>query len=464
MKQAIGTYRWVICALLFFSTTANYLDRTVLSLLEPRLAAEFGWSNSDYANITSIFLFVYAISMLFAGRIIDRIGTKKGYIFAISIWSIGAIMHAFAIPLGEAIAFAFKNLGATTMSVSISGFMLSYAVLAFGESGNFPAALKTTAEYFPMKERSLVAGIFNSGTNIGAILGPLTVPWIAATWGWQAAFVVVGMVGLLWIAFWLVFYDKPERQGRLSRAELDYINSDAAASPASEASVNEEARLSWFQLLGYRQTWAFAFGKFMTDGVWWFFLLWLPKYLSVQYDLHGTAIALPLAVLYSMTMIGSIGGGWLPTYFINRGYAVPDARSKAMLLIAFFPLVVLFAQPLGAFSLWIPVLLIGIGASAHQAWSANLFTTPSDFFPRKSVASVIGIGGMAGGMGGVLFQKGGGWLFDYYKEAGHVQTGYMIVFSICALAYLIAWTVMKALAKGGAPSHPMQHAHSGEPT
>ncbi|HEY8026096.1 MAG TPA: MFS transporter [Burkholderiaceae bacterium] len=445
-QQAIGRYRWTICALLFFSTTANYLDRTVLSLLEPRLAAEFGWTNSDYANITSIFLFVYAISMLFAGRIIDRIGTKKGYIFAISIWSVGAIMHAFAIPLGEAIAFIFKNLGLTAVSVSIAGFMLSYAVLAFGESGNFPAALKTTAEYFPKKERSLVAGIFNSGTNIGAILGPLTVPWIAASWGWQAAFVIVGTVGLFWIVFWLIFYDKPAQQKRLSKEELDYINSDQIALPASETGAGDgEVRLSWIQLLGFRQTWAFAFGKFMTDGVWWFFLLWLPKYLSVQYDLHNTAIALPLAVLYSMTMIGSIGGGWLPTYFINRGYSVPNARRRAMLLIAFFPLVVLFAQPLGSLSLWIPVLLIGIGASAHQAWSANLFTTPSDSFPTKSVASVIGIGGMAGGMGGVLFQKGSGWLFDYYKALGHVQTGYMIVFSICAMAYLIAWVVMKTL-------------------
>ncbi len=448
-QQAIGKYRWTICALLFFSTTANYLDRTVLSLLEPRLAAEFGWTNSDYANITSIFLFVYAISMLFAGRIIDRIGTKKGYIFAISIWSIGAIMHAFAIPLGEGIAAIFHGLGLAVVSVSIAGFMLSYAVLAFGESGNFPAALKTTAEYFPKKERSLVAGIFNSGTNIGAILGPLTVPWIAATWGWQAAFIVVGAVGLSWIVFWLIFYDKPAQQKRLSKAELDYINSDAAAplgtKQTDSGNGDGEARLSWFQLLGYRQTWAFAFGKFMTDGVWWFFLLWLPKYLSAQYGLVHTQIALPLAVLYSMTMIGSIGGGWLPTVFVSRGHSVPNARRKAMLLIAFFPLVVLFAQPLGNISLWIPVILIGIGASAHQAWSANLFTTPSDAFPKRSVASVIGIGGMAGGMGGVLFQKTGGWLMDYYKALGHIQTGYMIVFSICALAYLIAWGVMKAL-------------------
>ncbi|MBV8667121.1 MAG: MFS transporter [Burkholderiaceae bacterium] len=442
-QQAIGRYRWIICALLFFSTTANYLDRTVLSLLEPRLATEFGWSNSDYANITSIFLVVYAISMLFAGRIIDGIGTKKGYIFAITIWSIGAIMHAFAIPLGEGVNALFGVLGLTAVSVSIAGFMISYAVLAFGESGNFPAALKTTAEYFPKKERSLVAGIFNSGANIGAILGPLTVPWIASTWGWQAAFVIVGAIGLSWIVFWLMFYEKPSQQKRLSKAELDYINSDEADAPST--SSDNDKQISWFQLLRYRQTWAFAFGKFMTDGVWWFFLLWLPKYLAVQFDLHGTQIAAPLAVLYSMTMIGSIGGGWLPAYFINRGASVFDGRRKAMLLIAFFPLAVLLAQPLGGISMWIPVLLIGIGASAHQAWSANIFTTPSDSFPKKLVASVIGIGGMAGGLGGVLFQKGSGWLFDYYQAAGHVQTGYMIVFSFCASAYLIAWVVMKAL-------------------
>jgi len=326
--------------------------------------------------------------------------------------------------------------------VSILGFMISRALLAFGEAGNFPAAIKATAEYFPKKERSFATGIFNSGANVGAILAPLTVPWIALHWGWQAAFILVGAIGFLWMIFWLMFYEKPEKQKRLSKAELDYINSDTEA----EVAVTEQKeKVAWFKLLGYKQTWAFVFGKFMTDGVWWFFLFWLPKYLEAQYGMVKTEIMLPLAVLYSMTMFGSIGGGWFPTYFIKKGYNAYDGRMKAMLLIAIVPLVVLAAQPLGYISFWIPVILIGIGASAHQAWSANIFTTVSDMFPKKAVGSVVGIGGMAGGLGGVIISKSGGALFDHYKALGHIQTGYTIMFAVCAVAYLIAWVVMKSL-------------------
>ncbi|HTD03404.1 MFS transporter [Undibacterium sp.] len=446
-QQVIGKYRWTICALLFFATTVNYLDRQVLSLLAPDLSREFSWSNSDYANITSVFQFVYAISMLFAGRFIDRIGTKQAFLLAITVWSIGAIMHAYAIPMGSGISTILTSLGLAAVPVSIAGFMLSRAVLAIGEAGNFPAAIKATAEYFPKKERSFATGIFNSGANIGAILAPLTVPWIAQQWGWQAAFIIIGAIGFLWMGFWAILYDKPDQQKRLSKAELDYINVDdtAVSWDANLATDETGKKLSWLQLLGYRQTWAFVFGKFMTDGVWWFFLFWLPKYLSVQYGMKSTDITLPLALLYSMTMIGSIGGGWLPTYFINKGHTPYDGRMKAMLLIAFFPLVVLLAQPLGYISFWVPVLLIGIGTSAHQAWSANLFTTVSDMFPKNSVASVVGIGGMAGGLGGVLISKIGGWLFDYYAALGHIRTGYEIMFAICALAYLVAWIVMKTL-------------------
>jgi ACS family hexuronate transporter-like MFS transporter len=436
----MGKYRWTICALLFFATTVNYLDRQVLSLLQPTLAETYGWTNVDYANITSVFQFVYAISMLFAGRIIDRLGTKSGYTWAIIIWSIAAILHALAIPLGETTAAVLGIFGIGSVSVSIAGFMVARAILGFGEAGNFPAAIKATAEYFPKKERSFATGIFNSGTNVGAILAPLSVPYIASHWGWQTAFVLIGAVGFLWLIFWWIYYEKPEDQKRLSKEEYDYIHSDQEK---SEQGVQE--KVAWIKLLGYRQTWAFAFGKFMTDGVWWFFLFWLPAYLKAQYDMEKTEISLPLTVLYSMTMIGSIGGGWFPMYFINKGYGPYDGRMRAMFLIALIPLVVLLAQPLGGISFWIPVLLIGVGASAHQAWSANLFTTVSDMFPKKAIASVVGIGGMAGGLGGVLVSKIAGALFDYYKSLGHIQTGYTIVFAGCAVAYLIAWTVMKIL-------------------
>jgi ACS family hexuronate transporter-like MFS transporter len=449
-NKAIGNYRWTICGLLFFATTINYLDRQVLSLLAPSLSKEFNWSNTDYANITAVFQFVYAFSMLFAGRLIDKLGTKWGYIIAIIIWSLGAIMHAYAIPIGGVFSNVLTWVGLGAVPVSIAGFMLSRAVLGFGESGNFPAAIKATAEYFPKKERSFATGIFNSGSNIGAILAPLTVPWIAVNWGWQSAFIIIGAIGFMWMFFWFVFYERPERQKRLSKSELDYIN----AGQEDEVEITEvvkEEKISWFKLLGYRQTWAFVFGKFMTDGIWWFFLFWLPKYLEAQFGMVKTDIVFPIAVLYSMTMIGSIGGGWFPMYFIKKGYTPYDGRMKAMLVIACFPMVVLLAQPLGYISFWMPVLLIGVGASAHQAWSANIFTTVSDMFPKKAIGSVIGIGGMAGGLGGVLITKLGGALFDYYEGLGHIQTGYSIMFVICAVSYLIAWGVMKLLVPKYSP-------------
>ncbi|HEV7332758.1 MAG TPA: MFS transporter [Flavisolibacter sp.] len=454
--QKIGKYRWTICGLLFFATTINYLDRQVLSLLQPTLAERYNWSNADYANITSVFQFVYAISMLFAGRFIDRLGTKSGFTWAIIIWSIGAILHALAIPMGSGVVTFFGWIGISALSVSVVGFMIGRLVLAIGEAGNFPAAIKATAEYFPKKERSFATGIFNSGANVGAILAPLTVPWIEVNWGWQAAFIVVGAVGFIWLAFWLFLYDKPEEQKRMSAAELAYINTDkdevvskepmkgAGPDPAAGV-VPQEKKVSWAALLGYRQTWAFVFGKFMTDGVWWFFLFWLPAYLKAQYGMEKTEIMLPLAALYSMTMIGSIGGGWFPVQFMKKGLPVYEARMKAMFVIALIPLVVLAAQPLGYISFWVPVLLIGVGASAHQAWSANIFTTVSDMFPKRAIGSVVGIGGMAGGIGGVVVSKVGGALFDYYDSIGSIQTGYTIMFSFCAVAYIIAWTVMKML-------------------
>jgi ACS family hexuronate transporter-like MFS transporter len=443
--QAIGKYRWTICGLLFFATTVNYLDRQVLSLLQPHLEEKYGWTKTNYANITAIFQFVYAFSMLFAGRVIDKLGTKRGFSWAIIIWSLGAVVHALAIPVGEGMSVILGWFGIASVSVSVLGFMVARAILAIGESGNFPAAIKATAEYFPKKERSFSTGIFNSGANVGAILAPLTVPWIRLNWGWEAAFIIIGGIGFLWLFFWLVLYEKPTQQKRLSQAELAYINSDDDKE-ASESLLNEKKeKVRWTKLLGYNQTWAFAIGKFLTDGVWWFYLFWLPAYLKDQYQIVDKAVMLPLAVLYTLAMVGSIGGGWAPMYYFRKGYTSYDGRMKAMLLIALFPLIVLLAQPFGYISYWVPVLLIGVGAAAHQAWSANIFTTVSDMFPRKAIGSVVGIGGMAGGLGGVLISKLGGALFDKYKALGHIQTGYTIMFAICAVAYLIAWGIMKAL-------------------
>ncbi|HTL10001.1 MAG TPA: MFS transporter, partial [Chitinophagaceae bacterium] len=391
--------------------------------------------------ITAVFQFVYAFSMLFAGRIIDKLGTKAGYSIAIVIWSFGAIIHALAIPLGETMNAILGWVGITAFSVSVLGFMVARAVLAFGEAGNFPSAIKATAEYFPKKERSLATGIFNSGTNIGAILAPLTVPWIRVHWGWETAFIIIGAIGLLWLILWLYFYERPEKQKRLSAAEYEYIN---GGEEEKDENTSTE-KVSWVKLLGYRQTWAFTIGKLLTDGVWWFFLFWLPAYMKAQYGMVDDAIVVPLAVLYTLSMIGSVSGGWLPMYFIRKGHKVYDGRMKAMFLIALFPLLVLAAQPFGYISFWVPVLLIGIGTSAHQAWSANIFTTVSDMFPKKAIGSVVGIGGMAGGLGGVFMSKLGGALFDHYKKLGHIETGYTIMFAICALSYLLAWCIMKAL-------------------
>ena len=515
ISEKIGKYRWTVCALLFFATTVNYLDRQVLSLLKTTLEHEFNWTNSDYANITSVFQFVYAISMLFAGRIVDKLGTKWGYAWAIIIWSIGALIHAYAVPIGTSVSAILGMVGIAAIPVSILGFMISRAVLGFGEAGNFPAAIKSTAEYFPKKERSLATGIFNSGANVGAVLAPLSVPWIAENWGWEAAFLIIGAIGFLWLFFWFIYYEIPSKQKRLSKAEFDYINSDKVE--VETENEKSTVKTPWAILLGFKQTWAFAVGKFLTDGVWWFYLFWLPGYLKDQYGITGTAVNIPLAVLYSITMIGSITGGWFPTYFINKGHKPYDARMKAMLVIAVIPLVVLATQPLGSISYWVPVLLIGIGTSAHQAWSANIFTTVSDMFPKKSIASVIGIGGMAGGFGGVIISKIGGWLFDAYKLTGIQQsleqattnglgeyltqiktlklvdkygdtiditkravndlskdlqaqlqqvnpdqftqfltlqkqlvmdsmsTSYTIMFTFCAIAYLLAWSIMKML-------------------
>ncbi|MDR0401454.1 MAG: MFS transporter [Endomicrobium sp.] len=440
-----GNYRWIICFLLFFATTINYLDRQVLSLLQPLLSERFDWTNTDYANIASVFQISYAIALLFAGRFIDWLGTKNGYIWSIILWSIGAIIHAFSIKIGNVISPLFFKLG-ILIPTSVTGFIFARFILGVGEAGNFPAAIKTTAEWFPKKERSFATGVFNSGSNIGAIIAPLTVPWIAKKFGWESTFIIVGVIGFLWLAFWKRYYDTPKnllKKNIINKIEYEYIIDNEEKLILDEK--NDKDKIRWINLLKYKQTWSFAIGKFLTDGVWWFFLFWLPSYLKTKYNMTGIEVMLPLATLYSMTMIGSIFGGWFPSYYINRGMNVYSARMTSMVIIALFPLTVLLAQPLSSINYWFPIVLIGIGASAHQAWSANIFTTVSDMFPKKVIASVTGIGGMAGGLGGLVTSKTAGWLFDYYRLFGQIETGYTIMFTFCSIAYILAWCIMKLL-------------------
>ncbi len=422
IQAKIGRYRWTICALVFYATTINYLDRQVISLLKPTLEKEFNWAESDYSNIVIAFQFAYAIGMVFAGRLIDKIGTKLGYAITLTLWSIASILHAFA-----------------TGTLSFAVFR---AFLGVTEAGNFPAAFKTVAEWFPRKERALAGGIFNSGTNVGAILAPLLVPYIAINYSWKIAFIAIGAIGFIWLIFWFLWYEVPAKQKRLGKAEFDYIHSDLEdISPA--AGEEQEPKISWVKLLGYKQTWAFIAGKFLTDGIWWFLLFWLPAFLTSQYKLVGTQVSLPIAFVYTLAGVASIFGGWLPMWFVkNKGWNIVRARKTSMLIYAFFPLLIMVSQAAGSYQMWYAVIIIGIAASAHQAWSANLFTTVSDMFPKNSIASVVGIGGMAGGLGGMAVAKVAGLLFDYYKGLGHIETGYYILFLYCGLGYLLAWFIM----------------------
>ncbi len=424
MENKIGNYRWTICALVFFATTVNYLDRQVISLLKSVLSDELKWDDGDYANIEIAFKLFYSFGMLIAGRVVDKLGTKKGYAMATGLWSLAAIGHAFAN--------------------SAFGFMIARAFLGVTEAGNFPAAIKSTAEWFPKKERALATGIFNSGTNIGAIIAPLSVPFIAAAWGWQWAFILTGLIGFIWLVLWQKHYTSPKDSKKLSQAEYDYIHSDKEDENIEKVVENE--KVSWFKLLTFRQTWAFAIGKFLTDPVWWFYLFWLPDFLQSEYKLTLTEIAIPTAVVYMISTIGSVGGGYLPMAFINRNMPAFKARKTSMFIFALCVLPVVLSQYAGRINMWLAVLVIGIAASAHQAWSANIFTTVSDMFPKKATASVTGIGGMMGGMGGILLtwavQKN---MFVYYRSINQIETAYFIMFLICGGAYLLAWLIMHLL-------------------
>jgi ACS family hexuronate transporter-like MFS transporter len=427
VSEVVGKYRWTICALVFFATTINYLDRAVISLLKPYLETAFNWNSGDYANIEIAFKLAYSIGMVGVGRIIDKLGTKIGYALSTTLWSIAAMGHAIVS--------------------STLGFGVARGFLGVTEAGNFPAAIKTVAEWFPQRERALATGIFNSGANVGAIIAPLSVPFIAEQYGWQWAFIITGALGFVWLVLWMFVYDTPANSKRLSKAEFDYINADIPTGlPAESAVVEEKPKTSWATLLGFRQTWAFALGKFLTDPIWWFYLFWLPDFLGKQYHLKGTAIALPVAAVYVLSSIGSIGGGYLPMSFIKRGMPAFQARKTAMLLIALCVFPIVFAQYLGQLNMWLAVLVIGIAAAAHQAWSANIFTTVSDMFPKRAVGSVTGIGGFAGGMGGIalsaLVQKR---MFVYYEQLGQINKAYYIMFFICGAIYLLAWVIMFTL-------------------
>jgi len=448
LTKTIGKYRWTICALVFFATTVNYFDRNVLGLLKPVLsdAGIFGEDKANqeliYSWIVMSFQIAYAIGMTLAGRFIDRIGTKKGYGFSLLGWSIAAMGHGLAY---NAFSFGFWR-----------------AALGFTEAGNFPAANKTIAIWFPKKERAYATGIYNSGTNVGAILTPLFVPWIAFHWGWQWAFVFVGFIGLSWLWFWFRIYGSPEeklKSGKLKQSEFDYIHSDLD----EKADVAAQGqKVPWIKLLKYRQTWSFFFGKLMTDGVWWFYLFWLPAFLNgentrkieafkaLNSDFSGPSSDIPgvitwtiaVAVVYTIATIGSVYGGWLPKKFINGGMVTFKARKLAMFIYALFPLLVLTTSWLGQFNTWFAVLVIGVACAAHQAWSANIFTTVSDMFPKKAVASVTGIGGMSGAIGGILIAQAAGLLLKHFTALGKVEIGYSYLFIFCAVIYVAAWVVM----------------------
>ncbi|PUZ26095.1 MFS transporter [Chitinophaga parva] len=435
-----GKYRWVVVTLLLFSTTINYMDRQVISYLKeffctPVANGGFGWTDVDFANITSCFTGFYAGMTILAGWVIDRIGTKLGLALSLVMWSIFGMLNAFAGAASGAHAFIRSLFG-------------------IGEAGNFPASIKTVAEWFPKKERALATGIFNSGSNLGAMVAALFVPWcmgyFGSGMGWKYAYLITGGVGFIWLLFWFALYDTPARMKNLSKAEYDHIHSDdlvVHVAPSEEVAVRE--KVSWWKLLGHRQTWSFFIGKFMTDGIWWFLLFWLPDYLKKQFGMTGHEVMLPTFIVYGIAITGSVFGGSLPMFFINKGMEVYKARMTAMLLIALCPVVLLSTQyfadsdRFGGNAATLAVAVICIAAAAHQAWSCNLFSTVSDMFPKKAVGSVTGIGSMAGGIGGVLFQQLAGRLNQHYHETPH--TAYLILFCICAFAYLVPWCIMKLL-------------------
>jgi ACS family hexuronate transporter-like MFS transporter len=411
-------YRWAVVVLLFFATTINYLDRQVIGLLKPTLEVQFNWTETDYSHIVMAFSAAYALGLLAFGGFIDKIGTKLGYTISLIVWSLAAMLHAIV---------------KTTF-----GFGVVRAALGVGESGNFPAAIKVVAEWFPKRERALATGIFNSGANIGAVVAPVMVPWILGIYGWQMAFIITGAIGFIWLIFWWFIYEVPARHKKISKEEFEFIHSDNVET-AGESEV-PPVKIKWIKLFGIRQTWAFVVGKLLTDPIWYFFLFWLPSYFSTTFNLDLKKPSLPLVLVYTATTVGSIGGGYLSSWFIKRGMPVFKARKTAMFLFALCVLPIFGARY--ATNIWQAVGLISLAAAAHQAWSANIFTTASDMFPKQAISSVVGIGGMAGSVGGIFFPLLIGVILETYKEAGNLTAGYNIIFTMCACSYLLAWVIM----------------------
>ena len=468
IKKNMTNWRWWMCLLLFVATTVNYLDRQVLSLTwKDFIAPEFHWTDSDYGTITGFFSIFYAVACLFAGKFVDWMGTKKGYLWAIGIWSLGACMHAgcgwvtmhlegYASLEALRVVEYGSDAALAIASVSVWLFLVCRAILALGEAGNFPAAIKVTAEYFPKKDRAFATSLFNAGASVGALVAPLSIPVLASAWGWEMAFIIIGALGFVWMFFWLYMYDKPAESKHVNQAELDYMLQDEKEQPAETKPADDGKTIPFIRCFGYKQTWSFIVGKFFTDGVWWFYLFWAPAYFSeCGYSMDTTMGKMLVFVLYLIVTVISIGGGYLPKLFVEQKHMEPySGRMLAMLIFAFFPLLALFAQPLQGISVWFPAVIIGIAGAGHQAWSANLFSTIGDMFPKSTIASITGIGAMAGGIGSFLINKGAGMLFDYSAAQGEAflffgfsgkPAGYMIVFCICAVAYLLAWFIMKSL-------------------
>jgi ACS family hexuronate transporter-like MFS transporter len=408
--SAASHYRWIICALLFFAASINYVDRQIIGLLKQTLHDNLGWNEVDFSNVVFVFQLAYAIALLFAGRIMDRLGTRKGFSLSVVVWSIAAMAHSLAY--------------------SLMGFSAARLVLGLGEAGNFPASIKAVAEWFPKKERALATGIFNSGTNIGALLAPFIVAWITNRYGWRMAFVVTGALGFVWLIAWLLVYQLPENHRRVNKAELDYIRSGPP---------EPTAKIPWLQLLPHKQTWAFAIGKFLTDPIWWFYLFWLPDFLYKKHGLTLSGVTLPLFVVYQMATIGSIGGGWLSSSLIKRGWSINSSRKTAMLICALAVVPIVFASKVSG--LWSAVVLIGLAAAAHQGWSANIFTLASDTFPRRAVGSVVGLGGMFGAVGGLLLAKITGRVLQW-------RGSYLPLFITAGSAYLTALLIIHLLNPG----------------
>ncbi|WP_298351719.1 MFS transporter [Runella sp.] len=418
----IKNYRWLIVVLLFTATTINYLDRQIIGLLKPILEKEFTWSETDYARIIMAFTAAYAIGLLALGWLIDKIGTKKGYSITIIFWSVAGMLHALAR--------------------SAFGFGLARVGLGLGEGGNYPAAVKTVAEWFPKKERALATGLFNAGTSVGVVVALLLVPWILTRYGWQEVFWITGALGFVWLIFWLLFYDIPAQQKRLTTEEYDYI---VNGQEKEEQRGGEKSKVNWIKLFSFPQTWAYITGKGLIDPIYWFFLFWLPSYFASTFSLDLKKPSLELMLIYTATTVGSISGGWFSSQLIKRGWPVIKARKTVILVIAVLELSVLLIQ--FATDVWVAVGLISFAVALHQAWATNVFTLPSDLFPKQAVSSIVGIGGMAGAVGGIFFPMLIGSLLDTYKAAGNLAGGYNIIFTICGCTYLIAWLIIHLLTR-----------------